>query len=635
MALSKPPQSIFNNTVFSRNHSISEDYAPQVLQLAKLLPIFGKFILSYTKNGFYIFDPRNSDVILWCDEIPDIQTCKIVNGNCLIIFTSQSELYSLSCRSVEDAFVDMLQQLKFSDCHELIQLNRTYFETFARTQEFLAQMLKTKNILVEQRYSTEINDIFNELSLLDEMENFNSAATAIRKHENGIYVVENSYAAKSYSNSTNNATDENIKSVFKSASRNIFNKLNIFTESNQAVNSSIVSSPIVNMMIDSRPIIPYTSNYMPNQYSDSDEIVAVTTTNKRRRQLTLQRRTSSPSSSASSLPPTSNDIVKKKDFRLNSNQITDEERLLQNLFMIYKSSKISNLTLVDRYSYIFDKYDCNGIRDLLRKLGEIIEKNGASERTAERHCYEMYLNYLNPDMIWEFDKESLEYVINGFILLNAHEESKLCDRNGKASTTTRCNNCQFPLLIKHHLAVCKYKDLGYSIFKYLWSRNMQDRCYDMANLAPWSIEIICKFLIHSCNDNVMADKQKFLQLLFSSGNRDLFYAASNADWFTSELWESSLNILIRLYEHGEVICSRCEQCSMIAEFAGFQAEVEKEHDAANQSSNSDTITWSWFLSALYDRLSGRKSLGLLKKYSSQITCDAIKKEFYLKCLLRP
>lgn len=578
---------------------IDQKKLPQLLQ--KLQPIFGKYIFSYTKTGFYIFNPSNSDIILWNDDFRDIQSIKIVNGTTLLIFTSQRELFSVSCRSLEDGFIDMLNEQQYDDCMALLILNKKYFKEYCVTQGYVSHILKLKGILSsEEKLSDDFKNVFNEfMQLVDQDEPLAAIEPIVtilgKQPENSIYIVENGYSSNFKSrNSTGGGgergggvgacteSEDNIKSVLLSASRNILNKFNIFNEPENIL-------PIV----DRRPIIIPYQNIDDINTSDSDEIVAPIF-NRNRKSLTGNR-------GGSIVTQAGNIIVHK--------QLSAEDKLLQNLFMIYKSSRMSNLSLVERYGTIFDKYDCCAIRLLLQKLADIMQKNGIIEAVARLHCYEMYFNYLNPDLIWEFDDESRQFIIDGFVAVNNSEEAEYC------------SECQFPVIMRPDYT-CKYKEIGTTIFKYFWSRSQQQRCYDLAFLVPWTIELICKFLLQTESD-VLQNGQKINRLLFACGHQEQLQKAIDHEWFSIEMWEQLFEMMILLNENGKIICSNCDNCSMLSDIMPM---IKSKH----------YYTWSFFLNCLVNKVRGRKSIELLKKYSSQITCDdAIPKDFYLVCLLKP
>jgi len=83
--------------------------------------------------------------------------------------------------------------------------------------------------------------------------------------------------------------------------------------------------------------------------------------------------------------------------------ISPEEKTIYNLYLIQKSAKFSRTHCVERYRAVFDEYAANELIHLLGKLALVMVEHGDSLEQAQCNCYEMYFNYLNPELIWEMD----------------------------------------------------------------------------------------------------------------------------------------------------------------------------------------------------------------------------------------
>lgn len=568
---------------------ITADNKQSVQLLRRLQPIFGKFIFSHNKNGFCIVDPSTSNIVLCNDhQFHDIDNIKIVNGTTLIIFTSKSQLFSLSCRSIEDCFVDQLSEQKYDDCVKLLLANRSYFYEMCRTAGFVAQVIRLQNALtVDQQITDDLKTIFSELTVLQQK----TIVPVVRQQDNGIFAVDNGFTMNAkYRNSSGPtiSADENIRTVLMSASRNLFNKLNIFNDTDDVDNTATVSQ----VLCDRPIIIPYQN---VDELNHSDEIVATVYRPNRtvvQREITLN-----------SVQP---HIILHK-------QLTAEDKLLQNLFMIYKSSRMSQLSLVERYSTIFDQYDCHSIRELLEKLANIMQKNNIVETVARLHCYEMYFNYLNHDLIWEFDDEARQFIINGFILINQPIDT----------VTVLCIDCRFPLMLMKPIT-CRYRDIGATVMKYFWSRNQLQQCFELAAAVPWTVELLCKFWLNNEND-CRNDVAKVIRLVFATSTEAMWLKAIQCPWFGDEAWTECFELMVRMHRQRQMICANCDKCSTIGNGGNAWHSIESH----------EFFSWSCFLDSLVNKVHGRKAIRLVRQYSSQISCDAVPKEFYLKCLLVP
>lgn len=557
----------------------------QSLQLLRRLqPIFGKFIFSHTKDGFCIVDPSTSNIVLCNDhQFHDIDNIKIVNGTTLIIFTSKSQLFSLSCRSIEDCFVDHLTEQKYDDCVKLLLAHRSYFYEMCRTAGFGAQVLRLQNALaVDHQITDDLKTIFSELTVLQQ-----KTIVPVVKQDNGVFAIDNGFTMNAKYRTSSGPTisaDENIRTVLMSASRNLFNKLNIFNDSDDVVNTATVSQVLCD-----RPIIPYQN---VDELDHSDEIVAAV---YRPNRIVVQRETTSNSAPQH--------IVLHK-------QLTAEDKLLQNLFMIYKSSRMSQLSLVERYSAIFDQYDCHSIRELLQKLAIIMQQNNIAESDARLHCYEMYFNYLNHDLIWEFDDETRQFIINGFILINQ-----------PVDTVILCIDCSFPLMLRKPIT-CRYRDIGATVMKYFWTRNQLQQCFELAAAVPWTVELLCKFWL---NNDCRNDVAKVIRLVFATNTEAMWLKAIQCPWFGDEAWIECFELMVRMHRQRQMICANCDKCSTIGNGGNAWHTIESH----------EIFSWSCFLDSLVNKVHGRKAIRLVRPYSSQIPCDGVPKEFYLKCLLEP
>lgn len=565
---------------------------PQLLH--RLQPIFGQFIFSYNRNGFYIFDPSRTTIVMWNDQIRDIQTVRIVNGCTLIIFTNHGQVFSINCRSLEDGFVDMLNEQQLEDCVRLLMLNQSYFKELCLTQGYVTNIVKLKNLL-EAKEEVDLSDECNQLlsefvSLVDPDEVPAIGENSVIRHENGVFSVDNVYSSNiRYKNSLSaNISDDNIKTVLLSASRNIFNKLNIFNES--TTDSTLATRHDTHSTDDALPIIiPYQN--IDTSSHDPDEIVASNFIRTRR-------------------------VAQST----NNTSLSNEDKMLQNLYMIYKSSRISGMPLVERYAYIFDQYDCVAIRELLRKLANTMQTNNIDTVTANMHCYEMYFNYLNPDLLCEFDEAMRQYVIDGFIMLNQPGDEETC--------VQRCTNCQYPIYVAAGLRAKHFEELGTCIFKYFWTRNQLDRCYELVTIVPWMLELCGKFRLQTLTSDASDPVNvQTLKHVFASGSSALLQIGiDQTDGFTLTLWDKYFALMIMLHTDGRMHCP--QQCQPDEATAAVNVDTD-------QLLENDFYSWQRFLDGMVQAIRGRNSIALIRKYAGQIDAQVVPKEFYLKCLLVP
>lgn len=603
---------------------------PQLLH--RLQPIFGRFVFSYNRNGFYIFDPQRTSIVLWNDQIRDIQTVRIVNGATLLIFTNHRQVFSVSCRSLEDGFVDLLGERQLSDAVRLLMGNQPYFRDLCLTQGYVANVLRLRRQLGDEGHAVSVDcaRVLDEMAgLVDASVDNASQARQGRLDGGGVHTVDNAFATgvqlRRQQQQQNNATppvttgDENIRTVLMSASRNIFNKFNIFTETAAPASPS---AAVARQRSSSPHIIPYQNVDMTPRPGErlAQPMLRAQQQQQRRRPSSVPP--APPATAAVPRPP----------------QLSAEERLLQSLYMIYKSARMSNLTLVERYADIFDKYDCAGIRQLLSRLAGIMRLNGVGADTALAHCYELYFNYLQPELLWEMDAEMREYVIDGFVLVN---------RQLDGNDLERCERCAYPLMLPMARAQqARYRELGAMIFKYLWTRNQAARGFELAAAVPWTMELCCKFQLQHARTTAAAatdggtaavaeadgqrdEDRRLLRNLFACGSADLLQmAVDQTDRFTLELWHQFAELLCLLHAQSRMWCARCDQQPTAAATAPQVVNLEA-------LLRNDFYAWPRLLDNLVQHIRGRNAIALVRRFAEQIDGSVIPKEFYLKCLLVP
>lgn len=517
----------------STQSRIPDDYMqqPQILQLARLQPVLKKFILGFTRAGFYVFDPNESRVILWSDEIKDITDIRVTNSNMLHIYTLNGELFSVELISLEEQFLDTLQQRKGEQSLCVLFQNKDYLQ-----EKLTGYRLKLKQIyeylknIGETEMILELESNFSEI-LAGNDENISLNATRL---ENGIFIVHPS------------AYDEILPAFTQTLRINEETILNDQTKPNQ--NDQFESSP---------------------DTEDYEQIVA----NRRRTVSAIVHH-----------PPA-------------QSTVTSEEKQLQNLFMICKSQSISRTTLVDRYASIFDELDCTGIQALLGKVEDLLKENGESKIEARRQCFEMYFNYLMPNVISEMDDPCLDYVIDGIILVNKQ----------LTESTLRCTQCNFPILIR--CKDYKYEDIAVEWLKVMWLRGARDRCIKAMNSFPSITSNIIQLM--SMDNNV--DFKRVILLVFASQSMDLLKKVAkkcNNDVMFVKMFQ----LMISMHSAKQMECFECS----------FVSPIEFD--------DNQVFSWLEFLNMLVDIAGVTATLDLLKRHGRLMSKDVVPKEFFLKCI---
>lgn len=525
-ALACPPAKL--HSTYSR---IPDDYIqqPQILQLARLQPVLKKFILGFTRAGFYIFDPNESRVILWSDEIKDIADIRVTNSNTLHIYTMNGELFSMELISLEEQFLNILQERKYEQILSVLYQHKDYLR-----EKLIGYRMKLKQIYEYLKNTGEMDMIMELESNFNEIlaKNDENDAISATRLENGIFIVHPL------------AYDEILPA---------------FTQTLRLNEETIINDQIKPKQID--------------RFESSPEDYETIVSNRRRIVSAIVHHP----------PPQS--------------MVTSEEKQLQNLYMICLSQSISKTTLVDRYASIFDELDCSGIQTLLAKVENLLKENGEDETEAKRKCFEMYFNYLMPNVISEMDDPCLDYVIDGIILVNKH----------LSESTIRCSKCNFPLLIR--CKGYKYEDIAIEWLKVLWLSGARERCINVMNTFPSITADIIRMMLKDNN----VDLKRVILLVFASQSHDLLNKIAK-ECNNDVMLVNMFQLMISLHFKNEMECFECS----------FVSPIEFD--------DNQVFSWLDFLNMLVDVAGVKVTLDLLNRHSPLMTKDVVPKDFYLKCI---
>lgn len=317
-ALAIPPTRIRQ----SSPEGLPEAFPAQILNFHQLQCMENKLIVANTSSAIYIFDPSQS-FVLWNDEFSNIHSVRIV-GNALYIFLTTMEVFVVCVTKLCDHIVDTLTAENFHKCLELINMNNSYVKNHVRLRENVPQVGKFRKFLRD----TNQDDALNILETI--------ISTPKPQAGGDIPIPEEAKFPQK------NIKDV-IATVIKSKlGKNIKLGLNLLASFDTAPKQEQPQGQNGHRMVF-REIEEFSANSL----SADEEIVT--------RKMVLSKKTSP-------------EMVYPR--------LTDEEKLLRNLYMIYKSSRIGNIRLVERYAEIFDRYTLAEISALLGKLQGVMVENG-------------------------------------------------------------------------------------------------------------------------------------------------------------------------------------------------------------------------------------------------------------------
>ncbi|XP_039493146.2 Hermansky-Pudlak syndrome 5 protein homolog [Drosophila santomea] len=551
------------------------DYQPQNLQFAKVQKMNEDFLLAYTELGLYVFDVRRSAVVLWSNQFERIADCRS-SGSEIFVFTQSGALYSVQLQTLQSHAVSLIQQSKLLPCANLLRQHVRYFADKAREDYELKQLNPLKQHLIERQEYELLNDIsviFDAItqctgSALDTHSSGGSSATterslsggsSSRAPPKGVYVLENAFCDNLKQPLKTGHFKDALLTVTGKFGKNIIKyKFNIFAEEQQQLVRELIPASERSL-----PFKDIKARYESGSEDQEEEIV---------------RRCKKPAPQAPHISP--------------------EEKTLYNLYLIAKSAKFSRTQCVDRYRGVFDEYAAGELVNLLEKLAQVMVEHGDTPDQAQRNCYEMYFDYLDPEMIWEVDDATRDHIAAGFVLLNAPENAEI----------VKCEHCSFPLRFD---TSCQYHELGAVLLRYFWSRGEQLKCFDVVQSVPALLDVLAKFYLAEQN------LTKVVAIVLNYGLPELL--ADVGKQLSVGAWGRCFEQFVELQRGGRLVCANCECIS------GVEQEQLGRHFFYN---------WNCFLNIALDHMSAGDTLALIFKWSSYIPNDAIDREFYSRCLLK-
>ncbi|XP_055540633.1 BLOC-2 complex member HPS5 homolog [Wyeomyia smithii] len=317
---------------------------------------------------------------------------------------------------------------------------------------------------------------------------------------------------------------------------------------------------------------------------------------------------------------------------LNDYQLTEDDKTVRNLYLVHRSSTISNLSFTDRYAKIFDAYDSQTIVSLLQKLEIVMEEN--DEEQPRLKCIRIYFDYLKVELIWELDEESRAYIKQSFIEYNL----KLLE--AELSQLEKCESCE------HYLrttSCCHYAEIGTTLVQYYWSRKEYNHCYELVQQVPYLWLAITKFHIQDHRED------KVIQCLWNVGDCGLMERAAN-EMFTPDLWRQLFDLMLTCYNSDSLMCMNCDKLCTFSDSRRnpmrfpsndnnntplCSTKSDQTSSNSRSISNSNFYSWNYVLNVAInsERVTGKSLLQLLHGYTEYIPTGAISTSFYLKCLI--
>uniref|UniRef100_A0A182JQ04 Hermansky-Pudlak syndrome 5 protein homolog n=1 Tax=Anopheles christyi TaxID=43041 RepID=A0A182JQ04_9DIPT len=313
---------------------------------------------------------------------------------------------------------------------------------------------------------------------------------------------------------------------------------------------------------------------------------------------------------------------------LDGYETSEDDATVRNLYLIFRSSIISNLNFADRYAKIFDEYDTETIVRLLRKLETLMEEN--EEPNARLKCMRIYFNYLKPELLWEIDADSRQFIKDGFIVCNTTDATdRAC-----LERLAHCAGCGYYL---EATVSCNYQEIGTSLMQYYWSRKEYDECFVMVKQVPYLWRTVTRYYIQDRRED------KVVQCVWNLADPELFERAASELPFELEHWRQLFGLAIAYHQRYEMICLSCDKPNSrrpdgdqrsIAKCDNIPTAKPNGNNAGSTDTESQFRQWNYLLGvALTHTQSPTELLSLVHRYADNIPRGAIAPSFYIRCLL--
>lgn len=270
-------------------------------------------------------------------------------------------------------------------------------------------------------------------------------------------------------------------------------------------------------------------------------------------------------------------------------------RAVRQLYILHQTSLISNLNFRERLCKIFDHFKSSAIIKILDELELLfVENDDYVREESKKVVSKMFLDYLQPEIIFEIDDEkTLNFIANALVQVQNHDVE-----------VSRCRRCEFPLNCGSNPS--GYEEIGNILQQFYWSRGEYDKCFKLCQSLPYLLKITGKFI---------TDEKKFDKMIpYAINLGDLEILHKSLELFNDiSLFQQLLDDYIRACS-GEFKCLKCDETN----------EVSDVHRI---------LTWDCLFQAIEYYLCGEELIELLMRYSQFIPNGALSRQFYMKLLL--
>lgn len=289
--------------------------------------------------------------------------------------------------------------------------------------------------------------------------------------------------------------------------------------------------------------------------------------------------------------------------------LSEEDKIMQNLFFIYKSLKVSKYNLKDRYAELFDAHDFQDIKKFLNVLQLMIVENDndVTEFEAKRICAEIYLDYMKIDTIYNCTEELETFLLDCFKIVNE-----------PVNHSDRCDECKFPLIVSR--VNIKYANIAEIVVKKLLEHKKIDTLYDVIVSVPAIFGILLRNLLSELVYSGI-EFDNMIDIFLACGSQSYIeqFVYICDEFKTYRFWSEYFTRLIRLHNENLIQCYRCQKICKI--------DI--------QSIESESFyTFQYAFNKCVHLINGPAALQLCSNTAKYIPCNGIDRNFFIECLLK-
>ncbi|KAF2902390.1 hypothetical protein ILUMI_03787 [Ignelater luminosus] len=569
----KPTNVIYlDEDVNSRLKIIESSYFESNIQEAfnftKVFVMEKRFILTFNRKGFYIFNPASIKFVCWCNNFNNIRDLKVIK-NFIYIWNEKNEIHVIALYDLEKIILKTLFKKQYYISSELCA---NYLEDILQLVE-ISERIHLVSILKEKLAELQVDDLLIRLlPLFKAIEDYSGKRCSSQRLATGIVVVNNPYLDtdvlfEEIKTDKDQQFPETLQTL-KEISVNVTDKLTESTK-NLKEKFQILEATVKNLTLNDGNTV------YSNKIESSVDTVSIEQAYEG-----YQEDASSES------------LVERVIIPQAVAPVPELDSNLKIFYQQYEVSKMNYNIEIPKFKKLLMSSGINNAVSLFLDFKEyMIKEKGVNEGDIQLWCYKNYLKYVS-HLNFEVEIENLKmediaicYILDAFRVINL-------------SPHLGCK-CLFPLPCAQG-KLPDYYEIGCSILnKFKIAKCEKNYSEDICRDVPF----IWKFIISKLKvtDNI----NTLLPLLVQFGDEDLIKIFS--DKFKYDTWDNAVQYLIKLKHY---ICINCD----------------------NKFKKCDIISWTNFATLIVQSIGGPSAIKLLMRYADSIPSNELNCNFYQSCI---